>query len=98
MYDGELEGQMTFLTDANKRLIKVSDIYPEDVQLAKGDYIIRAQLRHDDTGLALLSLLSLHFPLEPHMCSQMLLVAPHADHQRFNVWHLVKRIFPHVLS
>lgn len=55
---------MTFLTDANKRLIKVSDIYPEDVQLAKGDYIIRAQLRHDDTGLALLSLLSFHFPLD----------------------------------
>lgn len=50
VYDGELEGQMTFLTDANKRLIKVSDIYPEDVQLSKGDYIIRAQLRHDDTG------------------------------------------------
>lgn len=54
MYDGELEGQMTFLTDANKRLIKVSDIYPEDVQLGKGDYIIRAQLRHDDTGKPLL--------------------------------------------
>ncbi|CAL8469996.1 g9538 [Coccomyxa elongata] len=51
VYDGELEGQMTFLTDTNKRLIKVSDIYPEDVQLGKGEYIIRAQLRHDDTGL-----------------------------------------------
>jgi len=50
VYDGELEGQMTFLTDVNKRLIKVSDIYPEDLQLSKGDYIIRAQLRHDDTG------------------------------------------------
>ena len=28
---------MTMLFDANKRLIKVNDIYPEDVQLAKGD-------------------------------------------------------------
>jgi hypothetical protein len=50
VYDGELEGQMTFLLDTNKRLLKVSDIYPEEVQLAKGDYIIRAQLRHDNTG------------------------------------------------
>ena len=41
---------MTMLCDGNKRLLKVSDIYPEDVQLGKGDYFIRAQLRHDDTG------------------------------------------------
>ena len=53
VYDGELEGQMTMLCDANKRLLKVSDIYPEDVQLGKGDYTIRAQLRHDDTGARL---------------------------------------------
>ncbi|CAK0779170.1 hypothetical protein CVIRNUC_004710 [Coccomyxa viridis] len=48
VYDGEFEGQMTMLFDANKRLIKVNDIYPEDVQLAKGSYTIRAQLRHDN--------------------------------------------------
>ena len=41
---------MTMLFDANKRLIKVNDIYPEDVQLAKGTYTIRAQLRHDNRG------------------------------------------------
>ena len=50
MYDAELEGQMSMLFDGNRRLLKVSDIYPEEVQLAKGDYVIRAQLRHDDTG------------------------------------------------
>jgi hypothetical protein len=50
VYDGELEGQMSMLCDGNKRLLKVSDIYPEDVQLGKGDYVIRVQLRHDDTG------------------------------------------------
>lgn len=50
VYDGELEGQMTFLLDSNKRLLKVSDIYPEEVQLSKGEYTIRAQLRHDDAG------------------------------------------------
>ena len=41
---------MTMLFDANKRLIKVNDIYPEDVQLTKGNYTIRAQLRHDNRG------------------------------------------------
>lgn len=41
---------MAMLFDGNKRLLKVSDIYPEEVQLGKGDYVIRAQLRHDDTG------------------------------------------------
>ena len=50
VYDGELEGQMSMLFDSNKRLIKVSDIYPEDVQLGKGTYTIRAQLRHEDRG------------------------------------------------
>ena len=39
------------LHDANKRLIKVSDIYPEYADLKKGDYTIRLQLRHDDAVL-----------------------------------------------
>ena len=39
------------LHDANKRLIKVSDIYPEFSDLKKGDYTIRLQLRHDDAVL-----------------------------------------------
>lgn len=42
---------MTMLHDANKRLIKVSDIYPEFADLKKGDYTIRLQLRHDDAAL-----------------------------------------------
>ena len=41
---------MTMLFDSNKRLIKVNSIYPEDVQLGKGNYTIRALLRHDDRG------------------------------------------------
>ena len=51
VYDGEFEGQMSMLHDANKRLIKVSDIYPEFTDLKKGDYIIRLHLRHDDAAL-----------------------------------------------
>ena len=42
---------MSMLHDANKRLIKVSDIYPEFAELQKGDYTIRLQLRHDDAAL-----------------------------------------------
>lgn len=51
VYDGEFEGQMSMLHDTNKRLIKVSDIYPDYVDLKKGDYVIRLQLRHDDAVL-----------------------------------------------
>eukprot|EP00884_Botryococcus_braunii_P019412 jgi/Botrbrau1/6154/Bobra.331_2s0044.1 len=42
---------MSMLFDTNKRLLKVNDIYPEAVQLSKGDYIIRLYLRHDDPAL-----------------------------------------------
>ena len=42
---------MSMLHDTNKRLIKVSDIYPSPVDLKKGDYVIRLQLRHDDAAL-----------------------------------------------
>ena len=39
------------LHDTNKRLIKVSDIYPDFADLKKGEYIIRLQLRHDNAVL-----------------------------------------------
>ncbi len=42
---------MSMLHDTNKRLIKVSDIYPDYADLKKGDYVIRLQLRHDDAVL-----------------------------------------------
>ncbi|KAL0038695.1 hypothetical protein WJX79_003623 [Trebouxia sp. C0005] len=51
VYDGEFESQMSMLHDTNKRLIKVSDIYPDYADLKKGDYTIRLQLRHDDAVL-----------------------------------------------
>ena len=51
IYDGVLEGQMTMLFDANKRLLKVSDVYPKAVKLAKGAHVLRARLRHDDAAL-----------------------------------------------
>ena len=50
VYDGEVEAQMTMVFDANKRLMPggVSDIYPGMVLLGKGEYTVRAWLRHDD--------------------------------------------------
>ncbi len=42
---------MSMLHDTNKRLIKVSDIYPDYADLKKGDYVIRLQLRHEDAVL-----------------------------------------------
>lgn len=51
MYDGEIEAQMSMVFDSNKRLLAVGDIYPDTVQLGKGDYKIRVLLRHDDPTL-----------------------------------------------
>lgn len=51
IYDGVLEGQMTMLFDANRRLLKVSDVYPKHVKVAKGAHVLRAHLRHDDVTL-----------------------------------------------
>lgn len=37
--------------DGNKQKLAVGDIYPEAVQLKKGEHVIRAVLRHDDAAL-----------------------------------------------
>jgi len=51
LYEGALEAQLAMVFDANKRLLKASDAYPEAVQLAKGAHIVRAQLRTDNAAL-----------------------------------------------
>ncbi len=51
LYEGALEAQLAMVFDANKRLLKASDAYPEAVQLAKGGHVVRAQLRTDDAAL-----------------------------------------------
>lgn len=42
---------MVMLHDANKRLLKVTDAYPEHIALAKGKHTARVQLRTDDVAL-----------------------------------------------
>ena len=51
VYDGTFEAQMYMVFDTNKRLLAIGDIYPEPVKLAKGTYIVRLMLRHDDPTL-----------------------------------------------
>ena len=51
MYDSVLEAEMYQIFDANQKLIGVGDIYPEEVELKKGDYKIRLMLRHDDVSI-----------------------------------------------
>ncbi|GMH33052.1 hypothetical protein BSKO_00886 [Bryopsis sp. KO-2023] len=47
VYDAEVEGQLVMFYDENKKYIASSDIYPETVDLKKGDYTIKAMIRHE---------------------------------------------------
>lgn len=40
---------MVQIFDANRKLLVVSDIYPEAVTVKKGDFTIQAMIRHDNT-------------------------------------------------
>eukprot|EP00887_Chlorella_sp_A99_P002396 scaffold10.g2396.t1 len=52
IYDAELQGgPMVMVFDANKQRLGVGDVYPEAVQLAKGEYSLRVMLRHEDAAL-----------------------------------------------
>jgi tripeptidyl-peptidase-2 len=48
VYDGELSGQITIVTDKNKQVIGVGDIYPHTMQVKKGDYNVIVCLRHEN--------------------------------------------------
>ena len=48
VYDGELSGQITIVSDKNKRVIGVGDIYAESMKVKKGDYNITVCLRHEN--------------------------------------------------
>lgn len=48
VYDGELSGQITVVSDKNKRLIGIGDIYAESMKVKKGDYNIIVCLRHEN--------------------------------------------------
>lgn len=42
---------MAMIYDANKKLLSVSDIYPEEAQLQKGEHTVVLLIRHDNPQL-----------------------------------------------
>lgn len=51
VYDGVTESQLLMVHDSNRRTLLVSDIYPEKVELAKGDHTVRVELRHESPAV-----------------------------------------------
>src|SRR3989338_5969600 len=48
LYECNIESRMIMVYNKNKKLVKVSDYHPEKFKLKKGDYVLRAQFRHDN--------------------------------------------------
>ncbi|EFC49355.1 tripeptidylpeptidase II [Naegleria gruberi] len=48
LYECNIESRMLMIFNKNKKLVKVSDYHPEKFKLKKGDYVVRAQFRHDN--------------------------------------------------
>eukprot|EP00927_Polykrikos_kofoidii_P018854 TRINITY_DN18781_c0_g1_i1.p1 TRINITY_DN18781_c0_g1~~TRINITY_DN18781_c0_g1_i1.p1 ORF type:complete len:1304 (+),score=207.25 TRINITY_DN18781_c0_g1_i1:79-3990(+) len=48
IYDGPLDHQIYQITDTNKKVWGVKDVYPTYHKLPNGDFTVRVNLRHDD--------------------------------------------------
>ncbi|CAI9092237.1 OLC1v1027429C3 [Oldenlandia corymbosa var. corymbosa] len=48
IYDNKFESQFYMISDSNKRVYAVGDVYPNSVKLPKGDYNLQLLLRHDN--------------------------------------------------
>lgn len=48
VYDGELSGQLTIVSDVSGKVIGVGDVYAEKLKVKKGDYNVVVCLRHED--------------------------------------------------
>ena len=48
VYDGELSGQLTIVSDVSGKVIGVGDVYAEKLKVKKGDYNVIVCLRHED--------------------------------------------------
>ena len=48
VYDGELSGQLTIVSDASGKVIGTGDVYAEKLKVKKGEYNVVVCLRHED--------------------------------------------------
>ncbi|KAG9146521.1 hypothetical protein Leryth_023879 [Lithospermum erythrorhizon] len=48
IYDNKFESQFYMISDVNKRVYGMGDVYPEYVKLPKGEFILQLYLRHDN--------------------------------------------------
>ncbi|KAL5708116.1 tripeptidyl-peptidase II [Ranunculus cassubicifolius] len=48
IYDTKFESQFYMISDSNKRVHSMGDVYPKPTKLPKGDYNLRLYLRHDN--------------------------------------------------
>lgn len=48
VYDTKFESQFYMISDANKRVYAMGDVYPKSTKLPKGDFTLQLSLRHDN--------------------------------------------------
>lgn len=48
IYDTKFESQFYMISDSNKRIHSLGDVYPKPTKLPKGEYNLRLYLRHDN--------------------------------------------------
>ncbi|KAH6782852.1 tripeptidyl peptidase ii [Perilla frutescens var. hirtella] len=48
IYDNKFESQFYMISDTNKRVYAMGDVYPETAKLPKGEYTLQLYLRHDN--------------------------------------------------
>ncbi|GAB4858273.1 tripeptidyl-peptidase II Tpp2 [Ancistrocladus abbreviatus] len=51
IYDTKFESQFYMISDSNKRVHSLGDVYPNSTKLPKGEYTLMLYLRHDDVQL-----------------------------------------------
>ena len=51
LYESAFEAQMAMFYNSDKKLLGVSDCWPEEVKCPKGTITVKFQIRHDKTGL-----------------------------------------------
>ncbi|XP_076907869.1 tripeptidyl-peptidase 2-like [Bidens hawaiensis] len=48
IYDSKFESQFYMISDSNKRVYAMGDVYPDYAKLPKGDYTLQLHLRHEN--------------------------------------------------